>query len=65
MPTTDEYGNKTELRLNMGEILENREIAKRDPKVFHYGAKTKAGDVAVSGVVNQLRGIADYLRNSE
>ena len=64
----DFYGNKLEcqapLRLNMAEVCENKALARLDPKLFSFAAKTKVGAVPVKAVVGQLRGIADYLEKS-
>jgi hypothetical protein len=45
----------------MLEVIENKEIAKRNPKLFHFGVKSKVGAVPIKSVVNQLRMVADHL----
>ena len=65
----DFYENSTtdanDLRLNMGEILENIAISKRDSKVFHFGVRTKVGDVDLHGAIFALRFIADYIEEQQ
>ena len=63
----DFYENteQPDLRLNLGEMLENQAISKRDSKVFHYCVKTKAGDVPLKTVVGQLRSIAKFLEKQQ
>lgn len=65
----DFYENSTtdanELRLNLGEMFENRELAKHDSKLFAFAVKTKAGDVDLHGAIFALRFIADYIEEQQ
>ena len=65
----DFYENSTtdanELRLNLGEMFENRELAKHDSKLFSFAVKTKAGDIDVHASIFALRSIADFIEEQQ
>ena len=54
-----------ELRLNMAEMFENRELAKHDSKLFAFAVKTKVGDVDLHASIFALRSIADYIEEQQ